>query len=411
VQPKIYTAADHHIREELINEHAVSVLRELQEAGYLAYLVGGGVRDLLLGKQPKDFDISTSARPEEVKELFGRRCLLIGRRFRLAHVRFGKEIIEVATFRAGDSQDEELITRDNIWGTPEEDALRRDFTINGLLYDPSDHKIIDYVGGFEDLQKHLLRSIGDPIKRFRQDPVRMLRALKFRARFDFKIDTNVDDAIFQCRQEILKSAPARLLEELLRMLESGASQPFFDLMLHHRLLELLLPTVAEALNGAAGNDVRTFLKAADEWMQTRPPEPPDRAALACCLLYPLLHKAIQIHFLDRNKVPSLSVIHGLCGDLVQDAFVEIYPRFTRRLCYTALFVLDAQYRMTPLTNRKMANDKLVKHPDFRPAVQFLRIRSLVNPELRKTYETFRDLGPPPTARPPKRQRPRRRRRR
>ncbi len=411
MQPKIYTADDHHVRDELVNEHAVSVLRELQEAGYVAYLVGGGVRDLLLGKEPKDFDISTSARPEEVKEVFGRRCLLIGRRFRLAHVRYGKEIIEVATFRAGDAEDEELITRDNIWGTPEEDVLRRDFTINGLLYDPSDHKIIDYVGGFEDLQKHLLRSIGDPVKRFRQDPVRMIRALKFRARFDFKIDPQVDEAIFECRREILKSAPARLLEELLRMLESGAAQPFFDLMLQHRLLDLLLPTVAETLQGEAGDDVRTYLKAADEWMQTRPPEPPDRASLASCLLYPLLDKALKVHFLDKGKVPSLSVIHGLCADLIQDAFVDIYPRFTRRLCYTALFILDAQYRMTPLTKRKIAGDRLTKHPDYRPAVQFLRIRSLVNPELRESYETWRNLAPAEAPRPSAKRRPRRRKRR
>ena len=225
MQPIIYTATEHRIKPSQIDKDALYVMAKLIQNGYVAYLVGGGVRDALMGKTPKDFDIVTSAKPEEIKRLFSN-CLLIGRRFRLAHIRFGKKIIEVSTFRSGDINDSELILRDNSFGTPEEDVLRRDFTINGLFYDPKDHLVIDYVGGFEDLSKHLLKTIGNPTVRFKQDPVRMIRLLKFKARFNFNICKEAHLALDFCKEDILKSSPARLLEEFLRMLESGASLPF-----------------------------------------------------------------------------------------------------------------------------------------------------------------------------------------
>ena len=160
----------------------------LQNAGHTAYLVGGSVRDLLLGLHPKDFDISTSAKPEEIKRLFQRHCLLIGRRFRLAHIRYENKIFEVSTFRAGDTTSSSLIVHDNQWGNEEEDVLRRDFTTNALFYDPSKETILDYVGGVEDTKRGLLKTVGDPEARFRQDPVRMIRMLKFQARFGFRCD-------------------------------------------------------------------------------------------------------------------------------------------------------------------------------------------------------------------------------
>ena len=188
-------ATQHGLRPELLSKAALQVITTLQEAGFAAYIVGGGVRDLLLGKHPKDFDVATDAHPEQVKPLF-KRCLLIGRRFRLAHVYFGQHIIEVATFRSNtvltsteESTDvaEELrhhattgmILRDNIYGTLEDDAWRRDFTINALYYDPTSGDIIDYVNGYQDLQQRSLRIIGDPAARYREDPVRMLRAIRF----------------------------------------------------------------------------------------------------------------------------------------------------------------------------------------------------------------------------------------
>ena len=217
--PKIYPEDAHHIKQDHVDRDALEVLFRLKQHGHTAYLVGGGVRDLLLKKIPKDFDISTSAKPEEIKQIFQRRCLLIGKRFRLAHVRCGNKVLEVSTFRTGDTEGSSLIVRDNIWGTPEEDVLRRDFTINALFYDPTTHTVLDYIGGYPDLQHKLLRTIGDPIARFKQDPVRMLRLLKFQARFGFSIDPKSERATHICKEEILKSAPARILEEIFKMLE------------------------------------------------------------------------------------------------------------------------------------------------------------------------------------------------
>lgn len=210
---KNYPFEEHQLPHSKVDSDALYVMEKLRSNGHTAFLVGGSVRDLLLNKKPKDFDISTSAEPEEIKQLF-RNCILIGRRFRLAHIRFGKKILEVSTFRSGDPETDELIIRDNKWGTPEQDVLRRDFTINGLFYDPSTQMIIDYVGGYPDLQKKVLRTIGQSFIRFRQDPVRMLRLLKFQARFGFDVDPAARVALLECRQEIVKSSPARIQEEL-----------------------------------------------------------------------------------------------------------------------------------------------------------------------------------------------------
>src|SRR6185503_17825507 len=211
---KKYSFEEHGLSLQHIDLDALYVMEKLRAAGFVAYLVGGSVRDLLLNQKPKDFDISTSAQPEEIKKLF-RNCILIGRRFRLAHIRFGKKTLEVSTFRSGATESDELIVRDNVWGSPEEDATRRDFTINGLFYDPATQEVIDYVDGYDDLQKKTLRTIGQPYIRFRQDPVRMLRLLKFQARFGFNVDSPSQIALVECRAEIVKSAPARILEELL----------------------------------------------------------------------------------------------------------------------------------------------------------------------------------------------------
>src|ERR1700733_9722711 len=166
MNPKIYVLDDHQIPLTAVDPDALRVVQNLQKAGHVAYIVGGGVRDLLLQQRPKDYDISTSAKPEEIKELFRSQCLLIGRRFRLAHIRCGRKILEVSTFRSGDPESDQLIVRDNEWGSPEQDVMRRDFTINGLFYDPATQTIIDYVGGYPDLQKKLLRTIGKPYLRF-----------------------------------------------------------------------------------------------------------------------------------------------------------------------------------------------------------------------------------------------------
>jgi poly(A) polymerase len=217
-----------------IDGDAERVVRKLARSGYQAYLVGGCVRDLLLGRTPKDFDVATSAKPNEIRELF-RNCRIIGRRFRLAHIFFGSKIIETSTFRAnprdysGDS-DELLIRRDNVFGSDIEDAQRRDFTVNGLFFDVETEEVIDHVGGLADLEARMVRTIGDPEIRFQEDPVRMLRAIKFAARLGFTIETATYDAILRHRDELTKCAPPRVLEEFYRLLRGGAARRSMELL-------------------------------------------------------------------------------------------------------------------------------------------------------------------------------------
>jgi poly(A) polymerase len=266
VAPTVISRADHPISRRNIDPDALKVLNRLRDAGFVAYLVGGSVRDLLLGRRPKDFDIGTTAHPYEIKKLF-RNCWIIGRRFRLAHVKFGPKTIEVATFRrqtpleppdaepasetppphSDDSAHaDRLIRRDNTFGTPEEDAFRRDFTINALFYDILTFAIIDYVGGMADLQHRLIRSIGDPDERFHEDPVRMLRAVALAARLDLTIDTATYDAIARNRVLIASASPARLLEEYYKILRSGAAERTFRSLADSGLLEHVTPQLAHA---------------------------------------------------------------------------------------------------------------------------------------------------------------------
>jgi len=223
-----------HIAHELIDQDADGVVRRLSQSGYQAYLVGGCVRDLLLNRNPKDFDVSSSATPNEIKHLF-RNCRIIGRRFRLAHIFFGSKIIETATFRANpransDGESELLIHRDNVWGTDTEDALRRDFTINGLFYDVEEEIVIDHVDGMADLRKRLIRTIGEPGIRFQEDPVRMLRAIKFAARLGFSVEDETYRAILKHRADIGKCSQPRVLEELYRLLRGGAARRSMELL-------------------------------------------------------------------------------------------------------------------------------------------------------------------------------------
>lgn len=267
VAPTIISRADHLISRTLIDPDALKVLYRLRKFNHTAYLVGGGVRDLLLERQPKDFDIGTSAHPHDVKQIF-RNCWIIGRRFRLAHVKFGKKTIEVATFRKqllirpsptqnkNSTQDghntqyspaaaRRPIRRDNTFGTPEEDAFRRDFTINALFYDISTYAIIDYVGGMEDLRNGLIRCIGDPDERFLEDPVRMLRAMAFAARLGFRVDTPVRESITRNNAEIEQASPARLVEELYKLLRSGVSTKTFRSLSKSGLLQHIAPEVEQ----------------------------------------------------------------------------------------------------------------------------------------------------------------------
>jgi len=260
--PRIIPRAEHPISRGYIDADALRVLYRLHRAGYKAFLVGGSVRDLMTGRTPKDFDIGTDARPQEVRRLF-RNSRVIGRRFRLVHVLFENgKVVEVSTFRrrpeAADAEqrlegDEDLLIRsDNTFGTPGEDAVRRDFTINGLFYDIATYAVLDYVGGVEDLEKGLVRTIGDAAVRFREDPVRMMRACEFAARLGFEMTPDVEEAILELASEIRKSAAPRVTEELLDPLRRGWGAGAYRLWADTGLLDVLLPELTREVGGKSG---------------------------------------------------------------------------------------------------------------------------------------------------------------
>ncbi len=246
-------AAEGEIPLERMDQDALKVVRRLHHFGYEAYLVGGCVRDLLLDRKPKDFDVSTSAEPNQIRQMF-RNCRLIGRRFRLAHVYFhGGKVVETSTFRANpldemdDLPKDLLISQDNVFGTSQEDARRRDFTVNALFYDPQTGKVVDHVGGRADLDARIIRTIGDPDVRLREDPVRILRAVKFAARLGFSIDPATRDAMARHAPEIARCAAPRVLEEIYRLLACGASRPAFELLMDLNILPVLMPEIAPAM--------------------------------------------------------------------------------------------------------------------------------------------------------------------
>jgi poly(A) polymerase len=267
----IIARQEHGISRKLMSPNALRTLYRLKDNGFVGYLVGGCVRDLLLGREPKDFDVVTNATPGEVKRIF-RNCRLVGRRFRLAHIHFQDEIIEVATFRSQASNEPEpeaneanetehrqrhprmlkdddgMILRDNVYGTPEEDALRRDFTVNSLSYNIVDFSIIDYTGGLADLNAGIIRIIGDPAVRFQEDPVRMLRAVRFSAQLAFTIEENTRKALVAAADTIVRAAPSRLYEEMLKLLLSGEGAKCYELLRQTGLFAALFPDFSNWLD-------------------------------------------------------------------------------------------------------------------------------------------------------------------
>ena len=270
--PVVYKRPEHCISRKNIDPDALRVLYRLSQLGFTAYLVGGGVRDLLMGREPKDFDVGTSAKPNEVKRAF-RNCFLVGRRFRLAHVRFGEKVIETATFRQNSQTVGEIIEHaaegpfeDNTFGTPETDAYRRDFTVNGLFYDIKDFSVIDWVGGMKDLEKKVIRAIGDPDIRFQEDPVRMMRAIKFSSRLGFKIEKRTAAAMKKHHACILTAAVPRVCEEVFRLFTYGHSAEAFRAMYDYGMLGDLVPSLGKFLdaNGGARTLVK-YLKVLDQY--------------------------------------------------------------------------------------------------------------------------------------------------
>ncbi|MGH8513167.1 MAG: polynucleotide adenylyltransferase PcnB, partial [Gammaproteobacteria bacterium] len=266
ITPRIIPRSGHIISRANIDERALKVLYRLKNAGFQAFLVGGSVRDLLLGREPKDFDVATDALPEQVRELF-RNCRLIGRRFRLAHVHFGRDIIEVATFRGADAAEEDgrvltedgRILRDNVYGNIDNDAWRRDFTVNALYYNIEDFSVVDYVGGMDDIKAGQIRVVGNTQQRFREDPVRMLRAVRFAVKLGFSIHPQTATPIFELAPLLSEIPPARLFEEILKLFLGGCAVQTFEQLRHYGLFGQLFPQVEACLSEEEGGFPHMFL--------------------------------------------------------------------------------------------------------------------------------------------------------
>ncbi len=287
---RVVPRSEHTISRREIDPDALKVLYRLQRNHHVAYLVGGGVRDILLGRKPKDFDVSTDATPTRIRRLF-RNSRIIGRRFPIVHVYFqGGKVIEVSTFRANTEEVGEIapLRRDDTWGGPEEDAWRRDLTINGLFYDIASFAVIDYVGGLKDLQERVIRTIGDPFSRFREDPVRMIRAVRHAARTGFQIEPRTYRAICELHELILTCAPARVVEEFLRDLRGGAASQSMRLLRETGLLGCLAPAFNAYLEGIeAGNadEADRFWRRVGALDQVCRDEEPPSNAVALSLLF------------------------------------------------------------------------------------------------------------------------------
>lgn len=367
----------HTISRRQISQNALRVLYRLHEAGHQAYLVGGAVRDVLVGLTPKDFDIATDATPEQVKALF-RNCRLIGRRFRLAHVVFGREIIEVATFRAnvddgsGDREvhDDGRLLRDNVYGTIEDDAVRRDFTANALYYAIADFSVRDYVGGFEDVQNRVMRLIGDPETRYREDPVRMLRAVRLAAKLDFTIGPGTAEPIPRLAHLLSEAAPARLFEECLKLFLSGHAVASFEGLERFGLLPALFPESAAALasnrSGALRAVVLAGLASTDARVAAGDPVSP--AFLFATLLWPAFCRAWMK--LQADGVQPVEAQRRAADrvTLHQVTTVALPRRFS--LPMQEIWLLQARF---PLRQRKRVT-RTLSHPRFRAAFDFLVLR-------------------------------------
>lgn len=349
---------------------ALKVLYRLSDAGYTAYLVGGSVRDLLLGRKPKDFDVGTDAHPNEIRAIF-KNCFLIGRRFRLAHIIYGKKVIETSTFRRPPSaQDMEngLQVEDNTFGTPAEDATRRDFTVNGLFYDIRTFAVIDYVGGLEDLEKRVLRCIGDPNVRFREDPVRMMRAVKFAARLSFTIDPPSREAILTYHSDILNASVPRVCEEVFRLFTHNSSAAAFRLMWEFKLLDDLLPQLSSFISASGGADapVWKYLSALDA-------DPVSESATnglrTACLYYAMV--AAHLAEAARNA-PDASVNRQ---SVTQETLAEIaqHLRIPKAAFYSALSMMDVQRRFDDAPRKDARAHRFIRNELFEEALALRRI--------------------------------------
>ena len=401
--------------QSVLSANAMTVVKALREAGYDAYLVGGCVRDLLLGGTPKDFDVATDATPEEVKAVFPR-ARLVGRRFRIAHVQFRREFIEVSTFRRGNPDDTDdgetgfdgdhrsvdgVILRDNIYGTRDEDALRRDFTVNALYYDPIDDVLLDHSEGLRDIRDRTLRTIGDPMTRFREDPVRILRAIRFAAKLDFRLHADTELAIAPLAELLTAISPSRLFDEFNKLFMRGHAVAAWTLMHRFGLPEILFPLFEneDAI-------VRVALQSTDD--RIREDKPVTSGFLLAAMCWPEFQRRSALSATSRNAADErLKAAHAVIGE--QALTVAIPKRLT-------FFIRDV-WRLQTRLERKSARG-ILDHPRFRAAYDFLAIRAEVGEADTDLVQWWTDVqaergkdGNTPTTQPRKRRRRRYRGRR
>jgi len=376
--PRIYSRDEHTISRKKISSNALKVLRRLNNAGYRACLVGGGVRDLLLGLEPKDFDVATDARPEQVRDLF-RNSRLIGRRFRLAHVRFGREVLEVATFRTGYDGNvdaskvsrEGRILRDNVYGDIDQDVWRRDFTVNALYYDLHDLTVLDYVDGMKDLKRGVIKLIGEPSQRYREDPVRMLRAVRFAVKLGFRIDKGTAEPLSELSNLLSTISSARLYEEVLKMSLGGSALLTFEALRQHKLFPILFPVTNLEFDQAKYEFRETFVGQALANTDRRVAEskPVTPAFIVAALLWNAVdreHERLTKTGMTPTDAMSIAADRFLAQQINRLAVPRRITQVTRE-------IWAMQIGLSKRSRRRVR--RVVEHPRFRAAYDFLELRA------------------------------------
>lgn len=391
---QVFQRQEHGISRKDISENALKVLYRLNKGGYDAYLVGGGVRDLLLHKQPKDFDIATNATPEEIKSLF-RNCRLIGRRFRLAHILFGRDVIEVATFRGHHSDapvkvevkdkadakgkqqissksQEGMLLRDNVYGTIDEDAERRDFTINAMYYSAKDFTVTDYANGIEDLNNRIVRLMGDPETRYREDPVRMLRAVRFAAKLDMTIEEKTAAPIEELAPLLRDIPSARLFEESLKLLQAGQGLATYKLLRQYNLFQQLFPILADHFTEDHSSQTEQMIEhilAATDKRIAEDKRVNPAFIYAAMLWYPLTTRAEEISF--ASGLAFYDAFMVAANDILDEQVRSI--AIPRRHTTTVRDIWQQQIRFSRRSGKRAF--KMMEHPKFRAAYDFMEMRS------------------------------------
>jgi poly(A) polymerase len=391
VAPQVVERSDHPISRRHIPENVLKVLYRLHRSGYRAYLCGGSVRDLLMNRTPKDFDLATDAHPTEIRRLF-RNSRIIGRRFRLVHIIFQDMFVEVSTFRrepertapVADEAEDLLITDDNTFGSPLQDARRRDFTINALFYNIADFSVIDYVGGLDDLHQKRVHIIGEPDVRFREDPVRMMRAIEFASRLGFEIEEGTYQAILRHKNEILKASPPRVSEEILELLRRGWSRGAFRLMVDSGLLEPLLPEVYKAISGDQTPYFWKMLEVLDRTVQAG--RRISDAVLFAVLLLPWVMDELEREEKRRDGRMRISDVIIFIRDLIQPICARMaLAAGTRHQIEQALETL---WRLLEVPGERRTQMRFVHREPFNDALALLELYALSSGRYVENYRQW-----------------------